>query len=292
MADPEEGNAFLSYGREIPASPVVLSVPHAGRTYPDAMWAVSRLSRAQMQSLEDRYADVLIAPLLAAGHSALVAQAPRALIDLNRDARDIDARLVRGIPHGQPLIESAKQRGGLGLFPRILPRVGELWRAPMTWREADKRIETIHRPYHAALARLLADAKRAHGYAILLDIHSMPPLVRPEKQARIQPEVVIGDRFGASAADRLSAAVQAVVSGQGYEVALNHPYSGSYILDRHGQPQRGIHAVQLEISRTLYLDPTLSEPGPGLADAQALIAQIVAAMTQELQGDIWPAAAE
>lgn len=284
--------AFRRYGSAVPSSPVVLSVPHAGRAYPEETWSRSRVSLAQMQLLEDRHADLLVAPLVAAGHSALIADTPRALIDLNRDERDIDPRLVRGLPHGHALIETTKQRGGLGVFPRILPRQGELWRGPIMWSQARHLIETVHRPYHAALDQLLSMAKQAYGFALLLDIHSMPPLVRADAYGRVQPEIVIGDRFGASASSRLSAAAQAVVAGQGYAVALNHPYPGSYILDRHGKPQRGVHALQLEMSRALYLDAAQCESSEGLIAIQALIIEVVAALTSELSGDVWPIAAE
>lgn len=280
---------YLRYGPVIPTSPVIISVPHAGRAYPDSIWQRSRLSPVRMQEMEDRYVDLLVAPLIRANYAVLVAQAPRALIDLNRDERDIDTRLVQNIPHNQPLIESAKQRGGLGLFPRSLPRAGDLWRGVMDWSEAVSRIENIHKPYHQALTQMLGRACAAHGHAVLLDIHSMPPLTRVGQK---NPDMVIGDRFGVSAASRFSATATAVIAGRGYEVALNHPYAGSHMLDKHGRPVRGIHALQLEVSRALYLCPKLSEPGDGLNETREMVLALVEALAEELRNNDWAIAAE
>lgn len=274
--------------------PVVISVPHAGRDYDQRLLARARLSREMMRLIEDRHADALVAPLVAAGHAALIARTPRAAIDLNRDARDIDTRLVRDVPHGLPLIASAKQRGGLGLFPRALPGAGELWRAPMAWAEAKRLLDTVHGPYHALLDKMLEAGQRSCGCALLLDIHSMPPL--PADPAGLPPpDMVIGDRFGASADGRFSALAQAVAQAHGLRVALNHPYPGSYVLERHGRPERGRHALQIEVSRALYLDSGLDMIGDGLGAVQAMLVAMVDALiaaAAALGKPDWPLAAE
>lgn len=272
--------------------PVLISVPHAGRDYPAGLLARSRVSFECLMRLEDRYADHLIEPLIAAGYGAVVARAARALIDLNRDARDVDARAVSGIPRGTPLIVSAKQRGGLGLFPRSLPRVGELWRAPMRWQDAVQAVEQVHQPYHAAVAERLAAIRAIYGEALLLDVHSMPPL-EGEKFADVaRPDVVIGDRFGASATPRFAEAARSVVMRHGLVAAVNHPYPGSYIAERHGRPASGIHAIQIEISRDLYLDARLDAPGTGMAATRAMLRDLAAALSEELRGGALPIAAE
>lgn len=273
------------------AGPVLLSVPHAGRFYAPAVLERSRLPLSHLQRLEDRHADLLIADLVARGYPAMVAHVPRAVIDLNRDPRDIDPALVRDIPHGQPLIQSIKQRGGLGLFPRSLPRVGDLWRGAMLWEEAQRRIALVHDPYHRALERELERIHRRHGQALLVDVHSMPPLAPPGTGGG-RADVVIGDRFGGSASNRLSAMAGAVLAGEGLNVALNTPYPGSYLIERHGRPLRGRHALQIEISRDLYLDESLAEPGDGLPRIRAVLVRLVEALAQELRGDRWAEAAE
>lgn len=285
---------FLRHAGVAGKGAVVISVPHAGRTYDPAILARLRRSAHELRLMEDRFADLLVAPLVAAGYPVLLAQVPRAVVDLNRDERDIDPRLVRNIPYGQPLIQSAKQRGGLGVFPRSLPGAGDLWRGSIDWEEAQRRIEQVHRPYHQMLGRMLEDVQAAHGVVLLLDVHSMPPLAPVmqglaggEGEAAGVPDLVIGDRFGASADGRLSALALAVAETQGLHAALNHPYAGSYLLDRHGKPGRGRHALQIEISRALYLDEALDQPAEGVAHVQALLLALVHAMVDELSSPMW-----
>lgn len=273
------------------AGPVLLSVPHAGRAYAAPVLARSRMGRSHLQRLEDRLADLLIGDLIAGGQPALVARVPRAVIDLNRDPRDVDAIMVRGIPHGQPLIQSLKQRGGLGLFPRSLPRMGELWRGPMGWDEAQSRIAHMHGAYHHELERALDRRLARHGQALLLDIHSMPPLP-PSLPDGDRPDIVIGDRFGATAAGRLSEMAESLLQAEGLKVALNHPYAGSYLIERHGRPRQGRHAMQIEISRDLYLEERLEEPGAGLPRMRRILRLLVEALAQDLSRDRWSEAAE
>lgn len=270
--------------------PVLLSVPHAGRAYPDRLLAHARVPLATLEKLEDRHADLLIANCIAAGVPALVVRTPRALIDLNRDPRDIDVRMVRGLPRHQALVQSAKQRGGLGLFPRSLPRAGDLWHGPIEWDEARLRIEGTHLAFHAALSAEIDRLQAACDEVLLLDVHSMPPLVASPGEAR--PDVVIGDRFGVSARSRLSDIARDVVERHGLRPALNHPYPGYYMLERHGQPAWGRHALQIEISRDLYLDEHLRAPGAGLDATRRMLTDLVFALAEELDRARWSEAAE
>jgi len=273
------------------AGPVLLSVPHAGRAYAPAVLARSRMGLPHLQRLEDRHADLLLGGPAGPVCPALVARVPRAVIDLNRDPRDIDPVLVHDIPHGEPLIHSIKQRGGLGLFPRGLPRSGDLWRGPMGWDEASGRIAHMHRAYHGELERVLDRLCLRHGQALLIDVHSMPPLppIGPDGE---RADVVIGDRFGATASARISEMAESLLRAEGLRVALNHPYAGSYLIERHGQPRRGRHALQIEISRDLYLDETLEEPGEGLPRMRGVLARLIEALERDLSRDRWSEAAE
>jgi N-formylglutamate amidohydrolase len=145
-------------------------------------------------------------------------------------------------------------------------------------------VEGIHRPYHAMLAALLEAARRRHGIALLLDIHSMPPLSQAPGGTP-PPRIVIGDRFGRSAADRLTDLCADFIRRRALPVAMNSPYAGNHILERHGRPLRGVHAIQIEIDRTLYLDSDLMEPGEGLPAMQRLLTDLAATLTQELGGE-------
>lgn len=288
----EGGAPFSFHAPSGAARPLLVSVPHAGRFYPDREKARSAVPLEVLARLEDRHADALVAGLDARGYGVVVAHVARAVIDLNRDPRDIDRRMIAGMPHGQAVIETAKSRGGLGLFPRSLPRVGGLWRAPLPWVEAEARVAAIHAPYHALLDRQMHAIRAAEGQALLLDVHSMPPLERARYPAGQRPDIVIGDRFGASAATRFSESARAVVERHGLCAAVNHPYAGTYIAERHGRPAQGRHALQIEISRDLYLDERLEEPGQGLSAMRALIIDLAGALAEELRGQDLPVAAE
>ena len=272
-------------------APVVISVPHAGRDYDDTLLASARVEPRVLERLEDRWADLLAHPLVGQNHAVIIARAPRALIDLNRHEREIDPAMVAGLPREVPLQASAKLRGGLGLIPRRLPGAYELWRRPIAWAEVQRRIALIHRPYHAALAALMREARETHGHAILIDLHSMPPLP-PPAAGQNAPAIVLGDRFGRAASARLMTLAADVLAGRGIAVAQNHPYAGGHMIERHGLPAQDLYALQVEVDRTLYLDAALDGPGPGLAALQGTLAALVTALASEAPRAAYPLAAE
>lgn len=258
--------------------PVLIAVPHAGRAYPPALRRRMRAPQTAMLRLEDRYADRLAHDVAArTGAGLIVAQAPRALIDLNRSPDDVDWAMIRGASRGT---SGRRALSGLGLIPRRLPGTGELWREPFGADELAERIAGVHAPYHAALADALAAIRARWGAALLLDLHSMPPLVPRPGQG--PTGYVLGDRFGASCPGRISAAGIAVLARTGRGVAHNRPYAGGYVLERHGDPQRGVHALQIEIDRSRYLDSQLAEPGQGWADTVEELTGLVRCLADEV----------
>ncbi|ALR22219.1 N-formylglutamate amidohydrolase [Sphingobium baderi] len=289
---PVENNpAFDRYGSDVPAHPIVLSIPHAGRSYDSDLLARARVGPEVLRRLEDRWADLLALPLIERGYSVVVARAPRAMIDLNRHEREVDPGMVTGLPREMALRTSQKLRGGLGLIPRRLAGAAELWRGPLPWAEVARRIDTVHRPYHAVLDRLLKAARDAHGHAILIDLHSMPPLP-PTAAGQMSPSLVLGDRFGQTAAARLTTLAGDVAAGHGFLAAQNHPYAGDHMIERHGKPAHAIHALQVEIDRAFYLDIALEQPGPGLARMQALVSALAEALANDLPRADFAMAAE
>lgn len=276
--------SFERLGSEAPASPVVVSVPHGGRDYPPALLAALRGPAGALVALEDRYVDA-VARAARGARTMLVATRARAWIDLNRGEDERDPRVDEGAL-GRP-VRSARVRGGLGLIPRRAANASELWRRRFSDHEVASRIVGDHRPYHAALALALAAARARFGIAVLLDLHSMPSLGTGEAQ------VVVGDRFGRAAGARFVARVEAVALARGYKVARNTPYAGGHVLDRHGAPGRGVHAVQVELDRALYLDAALDRPGKGLATTAALVSTMLECLEDEALGAAsWPQAAE
>jgi N-formylglutamate amidohydrolase len=258
------------------AGPVILSVPHAGRVYDPVLVAQLRVPLNAILPLEDRYADRLTEAAAAAGFPMIIAQVPRLAIDLNRAPDDLDPVSIRGgFARGAPT--SAKARAGLGLIPTRLWGVGALWRAPFERGDIDARLRDAHAPYHAALASALATARVRWGSAILIDLHSMPPIKDDNA-----PDIVIGDRFGTSASSRLTAVAESVFQSAGLRTAINAPYAGGYIVSRHAKPHANVHALQVEIDRRLYLDDTLHMPSDGLARLQKLVRSLAESLREEL----------
>jgi N-formylglutamate amidohydrolase len=261
--------------------PVLVAVPHAGRSYPPAVVARMRDPALAQLRLEDRHVDRIGVEIARqTGAALLVAHAPRALMDLNRAEDDIDWDMIEGgglaeatavvARHGS----NARARSGLGLVPRRLPGSGEIWRGRLAPDELAARIDGIHRAYHTALSAELARIRAEWGAALLIDLHSMPPL-RANQGESEAPVIVLGDRFGASCYQGLMGRALTHLDVRGYPAAHNRPYSGGYVLDRHGAPKSGVHAMQIEVCRATYLDRRLSEPGSGLAGVAAMLVTLV-----------------
>ena len=296
--------AFVLTGPEPSEIPVLIAVPHAGRAYPAALLDGMRQPASAVLRLEDRLVDRLGEAVAAeTGAALLVARAPRALIDLNRASDDIDWEMIAapprdhggGIPRRAP--PSRRARNGLGLIPRRLPGIGELWRHPIAAADLDSRMAGIHAPYHAALEGALHGLRKRWGAALLIDLHSMPPL--PPSAAGPCPTLVIGDRFGASCGGGLIASAFRWLGRTEHVVAHNRPYAGGYVLMRHAAPDRGIHAFQIEIDRTCYLDSRLAEPGEGFAATVTMLIGLVRELADEVaaagrpaSGVAWSQAAE
>jgi len=257
---------------DAPASPVVISVPHAGRDYPLALRSALRVPLEALTVLEDRHVDAL-AHAARIGETMLVQRPARAWIDLNRAETDRDPKIDEGVsPTTQP-IESPKLKSGLGLIPRRAGRAGDMMRRRLSNEEVIARIRADHRPYHAALGTALAAARARFGVAVLVDLHSMPPPGLAD--------IVFGDRFGRTAAARYVHRIEAEAEAAGLAHALNTPYSGGHILERHADPARGIHAIQIEWSRARYLDAALDLPGAGLASAARTLRAMIDALADE-----------
>ena len=286
---------------------MLVSVPHAGRHYPGDVLARLRHPEMAALRLEDRLADLLgEAVARETGAALLVARSPRAVIDLNRGPQDIDWTMFapRFAPGDASACEHGVQgraRSGLGLVPRRLPGLGELWKGLMPRAELDRRLADIHEPYHMALGRALAGLRARWGVALLIDLHSMPPLPSRVMEGPV-PHLVLGDRFGASCHGGLIASAFANLAEGPWRLGHNRPYAGGYVLDRHAAPRRGVHAFQLEIDRSCYLDSRLVEPGPGFDEMVDLLVGLVRRLSGEVaavaqmvrRGDVssWAEAAE
>lgn len=243
--------------------PVVLSVPHSGRDYPDWLVAMASGGRKALAGLEDPLVDRLAWRAVRHGVAAVIARAPRAAVDCNRAEDDIDPSVIEGgARRGRP---SERARGGLGIVPGRTQAHGYLWRRSIGSSQLEQRLHQAHRPYHRALGRQLDALVGRFGCALLLDCHSMPP------PASGVPPIVFGDRHGGSAEQWVGAEAVRIAEAAGFTARLNDPFAGGHIVERHGATRRGIHALQIEIDRRCYLDESLEAPGPGFDDVAALI---------------------
>lgn len=275
-------SAYHLSGPEPSPIPVLIAVPHAGRAYPRSLLERMRNPGFAALRLEDRFVDQLAEKVAEqTGATLLVAHAPRAMIDLNRAADDIDWDMFgRGAPQDVGSYTPGRARSGLGLIPRRLPGLGELWKRRHDEADLAARIAGIHEPYHACLAETLADLRDRWGAALLLDLHSMPPLSL--RGGHATPEFVLGDRFGSTCHGVLIGSAFNYFAEMRRGTAHNRPYAGGYVLERHANPARGLHAVQLEVDRSSYLDSRLIEPGAGFAAMVHLLAGLVRRLAQDV----------
>jgi N-formylglutamate amidohydrolase len=233
--------------------PFVFNSPHSGRVYSQAFLDVSRLDPLALRKSEDTFVDELFEPVVAHGAPLMHALFPRAYLDLNREPYELDPALITDALPQYANSQTVRVMGGLGTIPRVVADQEEIYRKPLGLREALKRIDRLHLPYHAQLAELINGSHRAFGFAVLIDCHSMPSNPTTEHSGP-RPDFVLGDRFGTSCDSELPRFISKQLSAMGYEVAINKPYAGGYITEHYGRPADGVHTLQIEINRALYLD--------------------------------------
>lgn len=260
-------------------TPVVFSSPHSGKDYPQSFLSRSALDERSIRSSEDAFVDVLFSQAPQLGAPLLASRVPRAFIDLNRSADELDPALIEGImraPHN-PRVSS-----GLGVIPRVVANGRPIYRGKLPLREAHERLEQVWHPYHDALRHLLDESRALFGEAILLDCHSMPheAIETHARSNQPRPDVVLGDRFGAAASRIVVEEIEAAFEEAGLRVARNAPFAGAYIAQAYGRPSRNQHVVQIEIDRALYMDETRIAPLPEFAAFRQRLERVVAKITQ------------
>ena len=254
-----------------PTTPLVVSSPHSGRHYDPEFLSASVLDARRIRSSEDAHVDDLLAAVPGLGAPLLAAVYPRAWIDLNRAAEELDPAVVRDVPRP---VSNPRITSGLGVIPRVVAEGRAIYEGKIDRVEAEDRIARVWRPYHACLRDLMREAEARFGQAVLVDAHSMPheAILGAAPKGRV-PDVVIGDRFGASAAPAIVDALEAILGNLGLRVARNAPFAGAYVTQAYGRPQRGWHAIQIEIDRALYMDEATLEPNAGFEDLRDLLTE-------------------
>jgi N-formylglutamate amidohydrolase len=251
-------------------SPLIFASPHSGRRYPAEFLAQARVGLQSLRRSEDAYVDELFAGAATHGAPILSASLARAYVDLNRDPAELDPEMFADYTPAPAPAASARVQAGLGAIPRIAGDGQPIYSHKLSLAEAERRIALAHRPYHTMLRALIEEAQAQFGCAVLIDCHSMPSCSRGPNA----PDIVLGDRFGASCHPSVTALAEAILRRLGYRVARNAPFAGGHTTQLHGRPGRRIHALQIEINRALYLDEKSLQRTSGFLRVRADIARL------------------
>lgn len=272
--------AHESFRLEMPdawSSGVIFASPHSGAQYPAELLERTVLSKAAIRSSEDAFVDLLFAKAPKLGAPLLAAEAPRAYVDLNRAPDELDPALIGDVATSasNPRISS-----GLGVIPRVVANGRPIYRGKISRAEAERRLDQVWHPYHDCLTELIAGCRTRFGEAILIDCHSMPhEAIDAIAQGGKRSDIVLGDRFGASADAIVVDVIEAAFTASGLRVARNAPFAGAYTAQAYGRPSRRQHVVQVEIDRSLYMDERRILPRPDFAVMQAAVTHMIAEIT-------------
>ena len=256
-------------------SPVIFASPHSGRDYPAAFIASARLGPLALRRSEDGFVDALFGDAPDLGAPLLAAEFPRAYCDANREPWELDPDMF-----DSPLpdwVNSASPRvgAGLGTIARVVASGERIYHRKLPFAEAEQRIRHCWQPYHAALSALIAETRDQFGHCLLIDCHSMP--THPSQQGT-PPDMVLGDAHGTTCAPRVSRLVESFLGNFGYRVQRNDPYAGGYVTRHYGRPREGVHVLQLEVARPLYMDEARIEPHIGMTRLRADMARLIRAL--------------
>lgn len=233
--------------------PVVFNSPHSGSVYPRAFLAAARLDQATLRRSEDSFVDELIAGVVPRGYPMMRAYFPRCYVDVNREPYELDPRMFDGRLPSFANTRSMRVAGGLGTVARVVGDAQEIYDQRISVDDALRRIESLYKPYHRALRKLVTRVQQDFGAALLIDCHSMPSATGA-KDDRPRADIVIGDRYGTSCVSVVTEITEAHLRSLGYSVSRNKPYAGGFITEHYGNPSAGLHAIQIEFNRALYMD--------------------------------------
>lgn len=257
-------------------APLVFNSAHSGRDYPERFLKMTRLDHLSIRQSEDAFVDELFARAPHLGTPLLRAHFPRAYLDVNREPWELDPAMFVEPLSDRFNTSSPRVAAGLGTLARVVAENKPIYRDRLTLDDARMRIEGIYQPYHLTLQKLLSEAMAAFGVAVLIDCHSMPHLTRSGD--RLAPDVVLGDRYGTTCTGGVIDLAEMVFSGAGLRVARNRPYAGGFVTRTYGRPQQGIHALQIEVSRHLYMNEVTLEKSAGFAAMRQVVEQLVLAL--------------
>jgi N-formylglutamate deformylase len=267
--------------------PVVFNSPHSGSVYPRAFLRSVRLDHATLRRSEDSFVDELIAGVVTRGYPMMRAHFPRCYVDVNREPYELDPRMFEGRLPSFANTRSMRVAGGLGTVARVVGDAQEIYDQRIPVDDALRRIESLYKPYHRALRKLVTRVQADFGTALLIDCHSMPSATG-SRDDRPRADIVIGDRYGTSCAPMITEIVEDALRGLGYSVLRNKPYAGGFITEHYGDPAAGFHAVQIEVNRALYMNERTYQRSGRFEYVRADIARMIGRLAAETARGIVP----
>lgn len=268
---PDEGFRIDRPGMQ--TAPVVFNSPHSGSHYPASFQAQSRLDLHNLRRSEDCFVGELFQAASALGAPLMQASFPRAWLDLNREPYELDPNMFAEPLPGHANTSSVRVAGGLGTIPRIVSEGEEIYQGKLSWADAQCRIHNYYLPYHDSLRQLVGDTWRRFGTAVLVDCHSMPSAAGLAGSGR--PDIVLGDRHGTSCASWITQQLEDQLRAHGLKVSRNRPYAGGFITQKYGRPREGVHTIQIEINRMLYMNETTLKKSKGFSRLQTLLIDVM-----------------
>jgi len=246
--------------------PFVFSSPHSGRIYPKSFIKGSNLDATTLRRSEDCFVEEIFSGVVQLGAPLIHAHFPRAYLDANREPYELDPAMFADPLPPHVNTRSLRVAGGLGTIARVVADATEIYREPLAFAEAERRIRLLYMPFHDALRDLLEETHRIFGGALLIDCHSMPSIAGPSDNdmGTDRPDIILGDRYGTACASEITQEAERILKDLGYSATRNNPYAGGFNTEHYGRPNRGLHALQIEINRSLYMNESRLQRGPGL----------------------------
>src|SRR5438132_452586 len=264
------------------AVPLVLASPHSGNDYPRDLLAASRLDPLTLRRSEDSFVDAIFAAAPELGAPLLAARFPRAYLDVNREAWELDPTMFADLLPSFVNARSPRVRMGLGTIARVVASGEEIYARKLRFAEARHRVDTLYHPYHHALRRLADETETAFGGYLLLDCHSMPSAASAVG-GQTAADIVLGDCHGVACAPRIVETARDFLVRRDFAVALNAPYAGGFTTGHYGNPRRRRHALQIEINRALYMDERNYRRKPGFDRLRREMTALVAHLGELMQ---------
>jgi N-formylglutamate deformylase len=255
----------------------VLTSPHSGRDYPPAFIAAARLDALALRRSEDGFVDELFSDAPAHGVPLLAANFPRAFCDPNREQWELDPTMfAERLPHWVNT-SSPRVGAGLGTIARVVASGEAIYRGKLHFAEAEQRVRLYWQPFHAALQALIAETVQRFGACLLVDCHSMPANAMTPSFAA---DFVLGDAHGTTCSPLVVRAAESALADMGYRVRRNDPYAGGYITRHYGRPREGVHTLQVEVCRLLYMDEGSMAKSSEFAQVQRDLTALVTALAR------------